>query len=66
MDEILRRAIKAIADDLPEETRAELRKRAHGLTLQQQLDLVTEEAMKNWMPHDFSRLRKELEKEVRG
>jgi hypothetical protein len=65
-DDILRRAIKTLSEDLFPETLEKLRKKAHDehLTLQQQLDMVTEEAMRGYVEPESLRDRKEPEKTV--
>jgi hypothetical protein len=63
-DDILRRAIKTISEDLFPETLEKLRKKARDehLTLQQQLDMITEEAMRGYVEPDSLKGRKEPEK----
>jgi hypothetical protein len=52
-DFFVRRAIKTIAEDLPEETRARLREQAKSKSLRQQLDLLTAGAMKSYVEPDL-------------
>lgn len=51
-DSIIRKAIKSIAQDLSEEDRQKARERCIGKSLLEQLDIVTEIAMRDWKPKE--------------
>jgi Arc/MetJ-type ribon-helix-helix transcriptional regulator len=59
-DEFIRRALKALASEMSKETQARMREQAKGKTLQEQLDMLTAEAMKSYVEPDFLKPRVEV------
>ena len=59
----LRKAIKALADELDEKTRDKLRALANGKSLREQMAMMVEESMKGWKQPDYFPVRQEKVKE---